>query len=320
MEAARIAVPELEPRAIEGLDPAARVVDLGGETMGTRWSVRLAFGPDRSLAPVLAAIEGRLAAIVAQMSQWEPASLLCRYNVARPGSWIELPRDFVKVIAASLTVAGCSSGAFSPALGRLTDLWGLGPRSAQDAPDDEAIAAALIASDWRLLAFDPAARRLRQPGGLWLDLSGIAKGYAVDAVAETLRSLGIHHALIEVGGEFVGRGMRPDGDPWWIELENPPACSLPPLRIALHQLAVATSGQYLGAHTLDPRTGRPPTHETVAVSVLHGSCMLADAWASALGVLPPCEAKRLAVREGLAVRLVDRDGFEWLSDELRQML
>jgi thiamine biosynthesis lipoprotein len=114
--------------------------------------------------------------------------------------------------------------------------------------------------------------------------------------------------------------MRPDGEPWWVELEDPPACPLPPLRIALHQLAVATSGQYLGAHTLDPRTGRPPTHETVAVSVLHSSCMLADAWASALGAAAPVEARRLAAREGLAVRLVAWDGSEWLSDALRRML
>ena len=320
MTAVRIAVPELGPTALDGFDPVARPIGLGGETMGTRWRVRLALGPDRNPAPISSAIEDRLAAIVAQMSHWEPASLLSRYNAAETGSWVDLPNDFAKVVAASLAVAERSSGAFSPALGRLTDLWGLGPRTVRQAPDEERIATALTTSDWRLLAFDSAVQRLLQPGGLWLDLSGIAKGYAVDALAETLEALGIGHALIEVGGEFVGRGIRPDGDPWWVELENPPACALPPLRIALHQLAVASSGQYLGAHTLDPRTGRPPTHDTVAVSVLHKSCMMADAWASALGVLAPLEAKRLALSEGLAVRLVAGDGSEWLSDALCRML
>jgi len=316
----RIAVPELQPAAFEAFDPAARVAELEGEAMGTRWTARFALGGGASAEPVRAAIEARLADIVAQMSHWEPDSLLCRYNLAPAGSWTELPRDFANVISTALSVAERSSGAFTPALGRLTDLWGLGARPASDAPDDEAIAAALRVSDWRLLAFDPAAPRLRQPGGLWLDLSGIAKGYAVDAVADTVALFGIRHALVEVGGEFVGRGMRPDGDPWWVELENPAGIDLPPLRVAMHEIAVATSGQYLGAHTLDPATGKPTTHDTIAVSVLHSSCMLADAWASALGVLPAAEAKQLADREHLAARLLSRDGSEWLSQQLWQMM
>lgn len=316
----RIAVPELRPDAFAGFDPHARVESLGGETMGTSWAVQFALPPDKTVEPVLAAIEARLSTIVDQMSHWEHGSLLCSYNASLQGSWTELPSDFAEVVEASLVVAERSDGAFSPALGRLTDLWGLGPRPAESFPSPQALAATLKVADWRLLSFDPLSRRLLQPGGVWLDLSGVAKGYAVDAVATTMSSLGIQHVLVEVGGEFVGKGMRPDGDPWWVDLENPPSVEVPPLRIALHHLAVATSGQYLGAHTLDPRTGRPPAHETIAVSVLHSSCMMADAWASALGVLAPEEAKTLASREGLAARLVSRDGSEWLSEPLRQML
>ncbi|HKX77355.1 MAG TPA: FAD:protein FMN transferase [Novosphingobium sp.] len=318
----RFAVPErLDPAALSSVDPKAAILDLAGETMGTRWSVRLALPSDRDDGGGLAGVvQKRLDGIVAEMSHWQPESLLSRYNASAPGSWTALPQDFARVIACALDVAERSAGAFDPAIGRLTDLWGLGP-TRRPAPSDAQIAATLAHTGWRKLAFDPETARLRQPGGLWLDLSGIAKGHAADAVADALRAEGIRHALVEVGGEFAGRGMRPDGDPWWVELEAPPGFDLPPLRVALHQLAVATSGDYpRGAHTLDPKTGKPAVHATTSVSVVHDSCMAADAWASALSVLAPREARALAAREKLAARLIDRAGGEWLSPAFQQML
>lgn len=319
--ALRIAVPEVLEAGLAGFDPGASVVALDGATMGTRWQVKLALPAEHDSAATGEAIQARLDGIVAQMSHWEPSSLLCRYNRAAPGSWTKLPEDFAAVIAAALEIAERSGGAFDPAIGRLTDLWGLGPNPAQGTPGDGEIARALAHSGWRHLAFEAETARLRQPGGLWLDLSGIAKGYAADAVADMLAGMNIRHALIEIGGECAGRGIRPDGDPWWVDLETPPGFALPPLRIALHQLAIATSGDYLrGAHTLDPATGRLPSDPATAVSVIHPSCMMADGWASALGVLSPADARELAEREGLAVRLLTREGNEWLSSAFARML
>lgn len=321
----RIAVPPaLDPRALTGLDPKARVADLGGETMGTYWRVRLAATPDLDLATVRVAIERRLAKIVAEMSHWAPDSLLSAFNAAPSGSWTALPADFAAVIEAGLAIAEASDGAFDLAIGRLTDLYGLGPNPAGGELGATALAGALAVSGWHRLAYDGEARRLRQPGGLWLDLSGIAKGHAVDAVADLLAALGVRHALVEIGGECAGRGLRPDSDPWWVDLETPPGCSLEPLRVALHQLAVATSGNYVrGDHTVDPRAGLPVRNGVVSVSVLHASAMTADAWASALTVLGPVQGAVLAEREGLAARLVTvRDGVaeEWLSPALMLML
>lgn len=320
----RFAVPPLDPAALAGLDPAARIVDLAGETMGTSWHVRLAAPPVLDLPGLNGAIQTRLDHLVEQMSHWLETSLLMRFNHARSGSWTSLPDDFARVIAASLTIAEQTDGAFSPAVGRLTDLHGLGPNVRTGLPGAADLAAALGASDWRRLAFDGPARRLRQPGGLWLDLSGVAKGYAVDAVAALLGAHGVRHALVEIGGECVGRGMRPDGDPWWVELETPPGLALPPIRVALHQLAVATSGNYVrGDHTLDPRTGQPVRNGIVSASVIHASAMLADAWATALTVLGPDEGAAFAAREGLTARLViaeDDAAREWLSPELERMV
>lgn len=321
--AARIAVPErLDPGLLKGFDCDARVVGLSGDTMGTRWNVRLALPKGRDLAPIGSAIEQRLVELVDQMSHWEPGSILSRYNRASAGSWVAIPPDFATVMRTGLEVAKASRGAFDPTLGRLTDLWGLGPNPAASRPSEDDLRRARAASGWQRVAVDPAApARLFQPGGLWLDLSGIAKGHAADAIADLLAAMALPHALVEIGGECVGRGIKPDGEPWWVDCETPSGIDLPPLRVALHGLALATSGDYLrGAHTLDPVTGCPAIHDVTAVSVLHKRCAFADAWASALSALEPTTARSVAEYEGIAARIVGREGEEWLSPALAAML
>ncbi|WP_016744087.1 FAD:protein FMN transferase [Rhizorhabdus wittichii] len=285
--------------------------------MGTSWSVRFAAPAGCDPAAVEAAILARLDTIIVEMSHWRADSLISAYNRAEAGSWHSLPDDFAAVIVTALDVAARSGGAFDPAIGRLVGLAGFGPDPALRSDATTALTLARQNAGWRRLRFRDG--RLLQPGGLTLDLSGIAKGHAVDTVADALGALGIAHALVEIGGELVGRGVRPDGDPWWVDLENPPGNPLPPLRIALHGIAVATSGDYRrGAHSIDPRTGRSTDNGVRSVSVIHTSAMLADAWATALTVAGPEAGLDLARREGIAARIVgDR---EWLSPALVEML
>ncbi|MCW2363969.1 thiamine biosynthesis lipoprotein [Sphingobium xanthum] len=320
----RIVVPPIQSGALAGIDPGAPVREIGGETMGTIWRARFCAPPDVDAEGLKQDVQARLDAIVADMSHWAPDSALSCFGAAPAGQWATLSADFAAVMATGLALAERTDGAFDPAIGRLTDLYGLGPIPMQSEPTDEALSQALARSGWRRLAFEPTTRRLRQPGGLWLDLSGIAKGYAVDAVADLLAERGVAHCLVEVGGELVGRGMRPDGDPWWVDLEIPPSMRARPIRIALHQLAVATSGNYVrGAHTLDPRTGRRVENGVASVSVLHARAMDADAWASALTVLGLHAGAALAIREGLAVHMLAQDGAttrEWISPALAEML
>jgi thiamine biosynthesis lipoprotein len=311
----RIALP---PTLMPAPPPTGPIVRLGGATMGTCWSIAYAL-PGLAAERVRSAIETRLADLIAQLSQWEVESALARFNRAPAGSWHILPPDFVTVIAAALEMVALSGGAFDPAIGRLTDLHGFGPPGPQPAPAADAILTARGAGGAGRLAFDPAARRLRQPGGLALDFSGIGKGHAVDALGAVLDGLGARDWLVEIGGELKGRGMRPDAEPWWVDLETPPGGDVAPLRLALHGLAVATSGDYVrGAHTLDPFTGRPVANGVRSVSVIHASAMWADAWATALTVLGPTEGLRLADAHGVAARIVDKG--EHLSVALRAML
>lgn len=313
----RLAVPDIDPAALAGWDRRAIVEEIAGTTMGTLWRVKYAAPANLDRSHLSTAIDALLGEIVAEMSHWASDSLLTRFNRASAGSWIALPPDFAHVIAAALDVAARSDGAFDPAIGALVNLWGYGPVPAGDLA---ALDQARVVSGWRRLEWDAPARRLRQPGGLQLDLSGIAKGHAVDRLSALLTAHDIPHHLVEIGGEFVGRGMRPDGDPWWVDLETPGAAA-PPLRIALHQLAVATSGDYVrGRHTIDPRTGLPVEH-ALAVSVIHRSAMLADAWATALSV--SAEMQALAETSGLAARALIREGDairEWISPALNALL
>ncbi|KRB86864.1 thiamine biosynthesis protein ApbE [Sphingomonas sp. Root710] len=285
--------------------------------MGTSWSVRFAAPPAIDIEAVRSGIEARLDTIIAEMSHWRADSLISAYNRAASGSWTTLPDDFDAVVTAALDIASRSGGAFDPTIGHVVDLRGFGPDPALRNDDEPVIAEILDKAGWHRLRHEDG--RLLQPGWLALDLSGIAKGYAVDAVADCLADQSIAHALVEIGGELAGRGVRPDGDPWWVDLEDPPGAALPPLRIALHGLAVATSGDYRrGAHTIDPRSGRSASAGLRSVSVIHASAMHADAWATALTVLGVGEGLALAAREGLAVRFVDDR--EHISPALAEML
>ncbi|WP_426281771.1 FAD:protein FMN transferase [Sphingomonas sp. NFX23] len=320
----RIALPPtIDAAAFAARDPSAVVLDLHGETMGTSWSVRFAAPAGTDPSSIRAVIVARLAGLVAEMSHWASDSLLSRFNRSPGGTWTTLPPDFAHVMTRGLAIAEITDGAFDPTIGRLVDAWGFGPIPVVCPPGTLEIEKARATSGWSRLSFAATGAHLRQPGGIALDLSGIAKGHAVDAIADLLHDVGIANALIEIGGELVGRGIKPDGDPWWVDLESPPGLTLPPLRIALHGQAVATSGDYRrGAHTLDPRTGRPIETHVVSTSVIHHTALDADAWATALTVLGP-DGLDLARNHGIAARLVteiDGTAQEYLSPALSAML
>jgi thiamine biosynthesis lipoprotein len=310
------------------------VATIGGETMGTCWSLRFVARSGFDTGLLAQRCQDALDRVVNQMSNWLAGSDLDRFNRARPGSWHSVAPDFFRVIRAGLEIAESSGGAFDPTSGPLVDLWGFGPAPARREPPSPAeIADAMLRAGWQQIVLDRAARRIFQPGGVAFDLSGIAKGYAVDLLADTAAALGVTHVLAEIGGELVGRGVRPDGQPWWVEVELPPGAVLPPTRIALHALAVATSGDYRRffdhdgrryAHSIDPRTGRCVDNGVASVTVLHQSCMVADALATALHVLGPEEGMAFATDQGHAALFTLRtaaDGYdERLSPALAAML
>jgi thiamine biosynthesis lipoprotein len=321
--------------------PAGAVIqDFHGASMGTSWSVRLA-GAALPCAQLQQGLQVQLDAVVAQMSHWEPDSDLGRFNRAPAGTWHSLPAAFFDVLAYAVGVGRDSGGAYDPCAGAIVNAWGFGPTGRHDqpgfVPPGSARIAALRAERMASqVLLDPAGRRAFQPGGVQLDLSAVAKGYSVDRLAHYLSAQGLRDFLVEVGGELRGAGRKPDGQPWWVALEQPAgeqAGAVPDeIVLALHGLSVATSGDYLRyflrdeqrySHTIDPRSAMPIANQLASVTVVHPHCMAADAWSTALTVLGPEQGLALAEWQGLAARFVVREDerfTEHISTAMRRML
>ena len=305
----------------EALPPGGSTLfTASGRSMGTGWSARMMLPPGADGAAVERALQAELDEIVAQMSHWDSTSLLARYNGAPAGSWHVLPPQFYDVAAYALQVAQDSGGAYDPAAGELVTLWGFGPAARYDAsgfraPDALTIGALLARRGARQPVLDRIHRRLLQPGGAALDFSSVAKGYAVDRMAACLEARSVRHFVVEAGGELRGAGVKDNGEPWWVEIESVPDGHARQAVVALHGLAIATSGDYRqyfehgaqrASHTLDPRSGRPVANGVASVTVLAATCMAADALSTALTVMGPQEGLAFADERGIAARFLVR--------------
>ena len=290
--------------------------------MGTTWSLRLDNPRLLPLPQVRTAIDESLARVIAQMSHWEPASDISRFNTAPAGARHTIAPEFREVLMCASRWAEASGNAIDPTIGALVGCWGFGPgvreSTATCIPSAKALIDARARTGWQRLAFDSATSSLLQPGGLTLDFSGIAKGFAVDHCVAALHALGLFNLLMEIGGELRGTGCRPDGQPWQVSIDTTPyERDGTPQRVRLADLAIATSGdrwhtrEHGGrrwSHTIDPRSGEPVSNELAAVTVLHPSCMEADALATVLTVLGPLDGPAFAETHGIAARFVCRNG------------
>lgn len=303
-----------------GRTPDARTLRLDGASMGTTWSARVAGVPVDAALTRRAhdAVAGALDAVVARMSTFDAASELSRFNRHRATTPLALSADLLAVLAQAQAVSAASDGAFDASVAPLVAAWGFGAgaqaRGRGPSPDDLASPV-----DWRALHVDTARGVARKSlPALQFDLSGIAKGHAVDRAALALEALGIDRYMIEAGGEIRTRGRNADGRPWQIGIERPDAWPQRVHRIVpLAGLSVATSGDYRNFyqldgrrvhHEIDPATRAPTTHALASVSVLHADCMSADAWATALFVRGPERGLALARQLGLAALFIVRDG------------
>lgn len=309
---------------------------LSGKSMGTSWTVQLLCLPVHDAQELRAGIEAELDQVVMQMSTWDTSSHLCEFNRTPAHSWQSLPAEFFKLVDYSLYLSQQTGGAYDITAGKLVDLWGFGPAGKREnKPTEAEISKTLQAGNWKSLELDHMEQRLRQTDNVALDLSSIAKGFAVDQVARYLDTQKITSYLIELGGELRGLGMKKDQSPWWVNIECPVENDEKldkEYLVALHGLSIATSGDYRQffeqggrryAHTLDPRTGYPVDNDLASVTVLHPECMVADALATALAVLGCPAGLDFANQHQIAALFLQRtaSGFEEkMSQTLMAML
>lgn len=287
---------------------------LNGPTMGARWSALFFTGPAFDVEPLRAALQAAVTEIDDQMSTWKRDSDLARINRAPPGEWIEVPSALMAVLRLGLAIGQASGGAFDVGQGDTVMAWGFGPEAAAG----DRIRAAMTAKRhpaWDVLDLENGRLRKREP--ITLVLNGIAKGYGVDRLAETLESYGITSFLTGIDGEMRAAGLRPDDEPWTIAIEQPDhARRAVHSVLALHDAAVATSGDYRHwvdvrgrrlSHTMDPVRGAPLPAPPASVTVIAPTCAEADAWATALMVAGPEVGAALAERHDLDALFLLRD-------------
>lgn len=301
--------------------PQPELTEVSGKVMGTTYSVKVVGVPAEVDRTRLAReVDRVLNEVNERMSTYLPDSELSRLNASRDTGWVAVSPELLAVVQEAQRVSVLTGGAFDVTVGPVVNLWGFGPgRRVEQVPTDAEVEAARARVGFQYLhtrASPPALKKDRPD--LYLDLSAIAKGYAVDRVAEHLEAQGLRDYLVEVGGEVRGRGRNARGTPWKVAVERPS----PGEReiygvIDVDGVGVATSGDYRNfferggrrySHTMDPATGWPVTHPLTSVTVLSETAMTADGLATGLTVLGPEAGLALADREGIAALFIVRQG------------
>jgi thiamine biosynthesis lipoprotein len=274
-----------------------------GQTQGTYYAVTYFDSGGRNFQPQIDSI---LKAFDLSVSMWMPESVISRINrgdsLVQPDDW------FIDIFKRSEEIAVKTGGAFDCTVGPLVNAWGFGFKG-KIKMDQAKVDSLLQYVGFRKVSLDNRNRILK-PYGVRFDFNAIAQGYAVDVLGNYLALQGIKNYLIDIGGEVLGRGSKPDGQPWLVGIENPAADSLSErtinTRVHLTDKALSTSGNYRKyyeengvrySHTIDPHTGYPVRHSLLSVSVLAGDCATADGYATAFMVMGFDKAREFVENE-----------------------
>lgn len=276
---------------------ATGIQTLGGDAFGSYW--RGMFSDDLPGADVAGMISRIVTDVDGQMSPYLPGSELSVFNRAGQAPLSGAVADTTR---AALQIAMETGGAFDPTVGPLVARYGFGPIRGD------------ARAGWQALTLT-GNLLTREAEGVTLDLCGIAKGHALDRMADALTAAGASDFVLELGGEVIARGQHPEGRPWQVGIEDG-AGGL--AGVAQPQgMAVATSGLWdqsyrLGGgrygHIIDPVTGAPAGETLASVSVFHDQAMIADGLATALFVMGADRALAHARETGLAAVLVAQGG------------
>ena len=279
--------------------------------MGTTWNLQLGRGEELGLAAAGRIVQREFDRIEGMASLWKPDSTLNLFNAAAVGVWVPVEPEIMDMLRIARPVFAATGGAFDITVGPLVSLWGFaGEVRRSEPPPAASVARALsrVGQQYLRAQQDPASL-MKTRAGLSVDLAAVAKGYAVDRAAHALGSEGYVDFSVELGGEVYAAGERQPGEPWRIGVEQARPGGKT-LLLRLRNQGVASSGDYnnhfvfageLYSHILDPRTGWPKRHGTLAATVVHSEAARADAWATGILALGADAAMELALRENLAV-------------------
>lgn len=302
--------------------PRDELIHLSGQTMGTTYNVkivglRMPATDDTTMTPeeLAQTIDQRLVDLNQIFSTYIPNSEISVLN--RSAGTLPISDEMHRVLTLAWQIHELSDGAYDITVGPLVNLWGFGPDGPTDGiPAAERIDEALMRVGQKRLTLGD--NELTKPADISLDLSSLAKGYAVEEVAMLIENLGAMRYMVEIGGEVKTRGVNQRGRPWMIGVEAPDMNARHVHRVLpVRDSAMATSGDYRNffefggntySHTLNPKTGRPVTHNLASVTVLDDDAGFADAIATAFSVLGPTQTMRIAEQKNLRVFAILRNG------------
>lgn len=272
-------------------------ITIQGEALGTFYTIH-AYHNDTTLAfrnNLQEGIDSLLAEFNAIASVYDFNSEISKVN---QNNDIEVSDLFIDVFQKSIEMNELSMGAFDITVGALVNAWGFGFTDSLHV-SNEVIDSLLQLTGMKKIRIE-GRKVIKDDPRILLDMNGIAKGYAVDIVADYIESLGISSYIVEIGGEIRAGNLKPNEEKWIIAIEKPSKDSLSPQqeeqRIGLNNCAIATSGTYRKyyerngerySHTIDPSTGYPVHHSMLSATIIASDCMTADALATgsmALGI------------------------------------
>ena len=216
------------------------------------------------------------------------------------GKTVTVSPETAEILQTALQVSEWSGGAFDITVAPASVLWDFSSGE-MNIPSAEALAAAAEKIDYRKVMI--SGNEVTLPEGMMIDLGGIAKGYIADAVKKELAEAGIQSAILSFGGNIVSIGLKPDGSPWKVGIQDINEPSGTSMMISLNYGgSTVTSGIYERGftkdgityhHILSSETGWPVQNELASVTIFSESSMLGDALSTAVFALGTEKGARL---------------------------
>lgn len=265
-------------------------------------------------------IQQELDRIDVVMSNYRPDSTIEKFNQQQTTEAQTVGAELVSLVEEARKVYTESSGCYDLTVKPLFDLWGFKADKFNQPTAEQLQQTMQLIGMNKVLASNTTQLQKQNPH-IRVDVSSIAQGYTVDKLADVLRQAGIDNFLVEVGGEMVVQGHKPEQKPWRVAIDKPlPGEQSLQKIIAITQdapMSVMTSGTYRHyfdengqrySHVLDARVGAPVKHQTVSTTVLMDNGTQADAWSTAFLCLGSAEGLAVANKLGIKVLFIDQDG------------
>lgn len=266
-------------------------VRITGEAQGTYYMVTYYDHENRNFKHE---IDSLLDAFDKSVSLWVPNSIISQVNNNEPNILID--KFFTDNFFISQQVANETGGAFDFTVGPLVRAWGFS-NSGKLNMDSTIVDSLLDITGYKRVSLFKN-QLIKKDSRIKIDFNAVAQGYSVDMLAEHLKSKGLENFIVDIGGEVIARGKKPNGSSWKVGIEKP-AKDITEERdltivIKLDSNSVATSGNYRKfyekdgirySHIISPKTGYPAMNRLLSATVVYNNTALADAYATSFMIM-----------------------------------